>query len=158
MFESTLGSRWLGMDVGEQDGRYVGGYAAQMVPASASRFEQYLNFHRHFESMCDELGNKMCVLGSLNFGHYLLKEGIYSAIGAETRRHCRTVRSITRLFVGRANSMVCRGSGMPRCGIDGAGRPMTRRGNGTGQRRDQPQLAEATALQPHPVQLRVRGL
>jgi len=39
--ESKLGERWLGMDIGEQDGRYVGGYAGQMTPASASRFEQY---------------------------------------------------------------------------------------------------------------------
>jgi len=84
MFESTLGTHWLGMDNGEQDGRYVGGYASQMAPASAGRFEQYLNFHRHFESLCDELGNKMCALVSLNFGHYFLKEGVYSAIGAET--------------------------------------------------------------------------
>ncbi len=84
MLASKLGERWLGMDVGEQDGRYVGGYAPQMLPASASRFEQYLNFQRHFERMCDELGNRMCTLVSLNFGHYFLKEGVYTLIGAET--------------------------------------------------------------------------
>ena len=84
LFESQLGRRWLGMDIGEQDGRYVGGYAAGMMPASAGRFEQYLNFQRHFERMGDELGNKLCTLVSLNFGHYFLKEGVYSAIGAET--------------------------------------------------------------------------
>ena len=84
LLESKLGDHWLGMDVGEQDGRYIGGYAGQMYPASADRFEQYLNFHRHFERMCDELGNKMSALVSLNFGHYFLKEGIYTALGAET--------------------------------------------------------------------------
>ena len=69
---------------GEQDGRYVGGYASQLTPAPAGRFEQYMNLQRHFERMCDDLGNKMCTLLSLNFGHHFLKEGVYTLIGAET--------------------------------------------------------------------------
>ncbi len=84
MLESKLGDRWLGTDIGEQDGRYIGGYADQMTPASASRFEQYLNFQRHFERMDDDLGSKHAALVSLNFGHYFLKEGTYTLIGAET--------------------------------------------------------------------------
>ena len=82
--ESKLGERWLGTDIGEQDGRYIGGYANQMTPASAGRFEQYLNFQRHFERMGDDLGHKHATLVSLNFGHYFLKEGTYTLIGAET--------------------------------------------------------------------------
>ena len=82
--ESKLGERWLGTDIGEQDGRYIGGYANQMTPASANRFEQYLNFQRHFERMGDDLGHKHAALVSLNFGHYFLKEGTYTLIGAET--------------------------------------------------------------------------
>jgi len=82
--ESKLGERWLGTDVGEQDGRYIGGYADQMTPASADRFEQYLNFQRHFERMGDDLGHKHATLVSLSFGHYFLKEGTYTLIGAET--------------------------------------------------------------------------
>jgi len=84
LLESTLGGRWLGTDIGEQDGRYIGGYANQMTPASASRFEQYLNFQRFFERMSDDLGHKHAALVSLNFGHYLLKEGTFTLIGAET--------------------------------------------------------------------------
>jgi pimeloyl-ACP methyl ester carboxylesterase len=84
LLESKLGERWLGMDVGEQDGRYVGGYAPGMYPTSANRFEQYLNFQRHFQRMCDDLGNRMSALVSLNFGHYYLKEGVYTLLGAET--------------------------------------------------------------------------
>ncbi len=84
VLEEQLGPRWLGMDVGEQDGRYVGGYASQMTPQAADRFEQYLNLQRHFQLMCDELGNKMSTLLSLNFGHHFLKEGVYTLIGAET--------------------------------------------------------------------------
>lgn len=81
---ARLGDRWLGTDIGEQDGRYIGGYAGQMVPASAGRFEQYLNFQRHFERMSDDLGRRHATLVSLNFGHYLLKEGTFTLIGAET--------------------------------------------------------------------------
>ena len=84
LFERELGDRWLGMDNGEQDGRYVGGYAGQMVPFGADRKEQYLNFQRHFERMGDLLGNRMATLVSLNFGHYFLREGVYTMIGAET--------------------------------------------------------------------------
>jgi len=84
ILESKLGERWLGTDIGEQDGRYIGGYANQLTPASASRFEQYLNFQRHFERMSDDLGHKHSALVSLNFGHYFLKEGTYTLIGAET--------------------------------------------------------------------------
>jgi len=81
--ETILGERWLGTDIGEQDGRYIGGYANQMTPASASRLDQYLNFQRHFERMSDDLGHKHATLVSLNFGHYLLKEGTFTLIGAE---------------------------------------------------------------------------
>jgi hypothetical protein len=84
LLETTLGERWLGMDVGEQDGRYIGGYASQMHPVSHDCFAQYLNFQRHFQRMCDHLGNKMSTLVSLNFGHHLIKEGVYTTIGAET--------------------------------------------------------------------------
>lgn len=84
MLESQLGERWLGMDNGEQDGRYIGGYASQMSGISDNRFNAYLNFQRHFERMGDELGNKLSTLVSLNFGQYFLKEGIYASIGAET--------------------------------------------------------------------------
>ena len=84
LIEEKLGDHWLGMDMGEQDGRYIGGYASQMYPISDDRREQYLNFQRHFQRICDDLGNRMSVLVSLNYGHYMLKEGVYSLIGAET--------------------------------------------------------------------------
>jgi hypothetical protein len=84
LLESKLGTHWLGMDNGEQDGRYIGLYASELYPSSASRREQYFNFQRHFERLTADLGNKMSTLVSLNFGHYFLKEGVYTFIGAET--------------------------------------------------------------------------
>ncbi len=67
LLESKLGTHWLGMDNGEQDGRYIGGYASELYPSSAGRRQQYLNFQRHFEHLTGELGNKMSTLVSLNF-------------------------------------------------------------------------------------------
>ncbi|GMW03431.1 MAG: hypothetical protein AMXMBFR84_45650 [Candidatus Hydrogenedentota bacterium] len=84
LFERELGPKWLGMDIGEQDGRYIGGYANQMFPISPGRRDQYLNFYRHFEHMGDALGNRLSTLISLNYGHYLIKDGTYTTIGAET--------------------------------------------------------------------------
>lgn len=84
LFETELGERWLGMDNGEQDGRYVGSFAPRMYPLGGNRKQQYFNFQRHFEEMGEQLGNKMATLVSLNFGHYFLKEGVYTLIGAET--------------------------------------------------------------------------
>lgn len=84
LLEEKLGEYWLGMDNGEQDGRYVGGYAPFYTVDENDRFAQYLNFQRHFERLSEDLGNRLATLVSLNFGHYFLKEGTYTLIGAET--------------------------------------------------------------------------
>lgn len=83
-FQAKLGDRWLGMDNGEQDGRYIGSYASRQYPGGLDRKEQYLKFHHHFQEMSDILGNRLSTLISLNYGHYYLKEGYYSLVGAET--------------------------------------------------------------------------
>ena len=81
--EEALGEFFLGIDNGEQDGRYIGLYAAQCCAAS-DRQKAYLNFHRFFEVMGNDLGNKLSALISLTFGHYFLKEGNTMLLGAET--------------------------------------------------------------------------
>ena len=45
---------------------------------------QYLSFQRHFQKLCDELGNHMTALSSLTLGHYFLQEGNHVLLGAET--------------------------------------------------------------------------
>jgi hypothetical protein len=81
--EKTMGEKWLGMDVGEQDGRYIGGFANQMIPLSQDRRDQFLNFRRHFRGMEEILGPKLVALVSLTFPHYLAKTGLYTVVGAE---------------------------------------------------------------------------
>ncbi len=82
--EAELGKHWLGMDVGEQDGRYVLAYVSQMAHPSADKVRQYLHFQEHIQKICDELGNKMVTLLAITLGHNELKEGSYTMIGAET--------------------------------------------------------------------------
>ncbi|MDE0025699.1 MAG: TIM barrel protein [Spirochaetaceae bacterium] len=82
--QRTLGDRFLGIDNGEQDGRYIWATAEQQCPREQSRCAQYLGFQRHFQKLCDELGNRMTALTSLTFGHYFLKEGNHLLLGAET--------------------------------------------------------------------------
>ena len=82
--QRVLGDRFLGIDNGEQDGRYIWATAEQQCPRPQSRFQQYLSFQRHFQKLCDELGNHMTALTSVTLGHYFLKEGNHVLLGAET--------------------------------------------------------------------------
>ena len=47
--EEKLGEKWLGMDIGEQDGRYIGSYSVEMMPQGQDRKYQFLNFRDHFK-------------------------------------------------------------------------------------------------------------
>lgn len=62
-----------GMDVGEQDGRFVGSYALQIPRRDAPREEQYMFFWLHFDRMSLDLRDQYSVLTSLYMPHYLLK-------------------------------------------------------------------------------------
>ncbi len=78
-----MGDHFLGMDNGEQDGRYIFRYAPQQCPSNDDRFAQFMNFHRFFRRMGDDLGNKMNVLLSLCNAHYFAREGNHMLLGAE---------------------------------------------------------------------------
>lgn len=84
LFSDQLGDHWLGMDMGEQDGRYVLGFAANRTDISDDHLAQYLNFHRYMERIGDDSGNLMAGLAAITFPHYLAKEGIFTLLGAET--------------------------------------------------------------------------
>eukprot|EP00759_Apiculatamorpha_spiralis_P017111 PhF_6_TR23277/c2_g1_i2/m.32768 len=82
---SVMGDSFTGMDNGEQDGRYIGGYASQMQwPVSSSSVDQYLHLAEHFQRMTDDLGGVMAGLNSLYFPHYFSQTGLYTMAGAET--------------------------------------------------------------------------
>ena len=81
--KNTLGDHWLGMDNGEQDGRYMS-WAQQAVPHGVSCFDQYCHFQDWFERLDELQGNKMAALTGLSYGHYFLRENCYTFLGAET--------------------------------------------------------------------------
>lgn len=84
MLERELGPRWLGWDLGEQDGRYVMCFSDKIHPYGGDRLHQYLHFQDFFENGCRMLSNRPSTLISCNFGHYFLRESCFSSIGAET--------------------------------------------------------------------------
>ena len=93
------GDSFTGMSNAEQDGRYLSGFANQMdrpaggqthpdrelaLEARGSELRRnYLQFHRHFQKMTDDLGSRMDSVNSLWFPHYFAKTGLYTALGAE---------------------------------------------------------------------------
>ncbi len=79
-----LGDHFLGFDNGEQDGRYIGGYAKFASPVADSRKKQYQHFQAHFEKLGNAMKNHMVTLSSLPFLHYFAKEGNTIMLGAET--------------------------------------------------------------------------
>ena len=85
--EETLGSKWLGMANGEQDGHYFGAFVVQELPRNNDPVKQYLNFRRYFDGMEDILGPRLTTLLSGTFPHYQLKTGLYTLAGAETSQH-----------------------------------------------------------------------
>ncbi len=82
--KEALGNHFLGLDNGEQDGRYIGGYAPLMCPSYRDLKRQYFNFSRFFEALGDDLYHHLAVLCSLNFGHYFAKEGDSIILGEES--------------------------------------------------------------------------
>lgn len=84
LFEKELGARWLGMDMGEQDGRYVLAFARGASAISEERLPQYLNFHHFMEGIAEDGGHKLSGLSAVSFSHYLAKEGSFTMLGAET--------------------------------------------------------------------------
>ena len=64
----VMGDRFLGFDNGEQDGRYIGGYAAG--GKHTNRREGWDDFVRWDEQICRDSQNYMNATGSLNFSHY----------------------------------------------------------------------------------------
>jgi len=64
----VMNDRFLGFDNGEQDGRYIGGYASS--GPHTNRREGWEDFVRWDEEICRDSQNYMNATGSLNFSHY----------------------------------------------------------------------------------------
>ena len=79
-FAAVLGDHWLGMDNGEQDGRWIQQYSY----LARTKEEAFDRFHDHFAEFDRLMGHKLCAVESLNFGHYFLRTQNYAFLGCET--------------------------------------------------------------------------
>jgi len=79
-----LGPFFLGYDNGEQDGRYIAGYAKLVCPAPVTRKQAYEAFSLYFEHLGDDLQNYLVSLNSLIYPHYFAHFGNHRLLGAET--------------------------------------------------------------------------
>lgn len=79
-----MGPRFLGYDNGEQDGRYIGGYAKLVCPAPVTRRQAYDAFCQYFRQLGDDLQNYLTALNSLTFPHYFAQLGNHRLLGTES--------------------------------------------------------------------------
>ena len=77
----VFGERFLGYDNGEQDGRYIGSYAA--AGNHTNRKQGWDGFVRWDEHVCGDSMHYMNATGSLNFSHYYGERGC-RLLGLET--------------------------------------------------------------------------
>ena len=80
----TLGSKFLGWDNGEQDGRFIVMYSSMVSPAPQTRREAYEAFSKFFHHIGDDMSNYMVVLLGMYFAHYMAHFGNHRLLGAET--------------------------------------------------------------------------
>ena len=85
LLEEKLGDRFLGFDIGEQDGRYLFTARAVQAPYATDRLGQCRQAYDYFCKIGDELGNRLNALMVYWYWPYLLKEGSVVLAGAETQ-------------------------------------------------------------------------
>lgn len=78
-----LEEKFLGFDIGEQDGRYNFVYEKVQEPFVADEFSQYLQAHRYIGQVGDDLGNIMAMLSVTWLWHYPMQDGNVIIAGVE---------------------------------------------------------------------------
>ncbi len=78
----TLGERFLGSDIGEQDGRYYNVYNA-LNRLSSDPFEEYLKLHRFQLRVAEDHADKASLLTVMYNWHGTLRDGLVVSAAAE---------------------------------------------------------------------------
>ena len=84
---AILGDKFLGFDMGEQDVRYLWGYASRTATFAGptARFERLVAFRDFSDAIEERLARRLGALASSTYGiHHWLKTGFYTNAGAET--------------------------------------------------------------------------
>lgn len=86
--EETLGDRWMGFDLGEQDGRYQNGFIGRQLPAPRDRVTSHRLFRDWIDRVIDDQGGRISML-TVQWGwHYPVQDGAMAMIGAESESKC----------------------------------------------------------------------
>lgn len=78
----VLGERFLGSDIGEQDGRYVNSHK-ELHRLSADPFEEYLKLHRFQLRVAEDHADKASLLTVMYNWHGTLRDGLVVSAAAE---------------------------------------------------------------------------
>ena len=86
LMQEVLGDHFLGYDIGETDGWYIGGYVSREDNAARpkTRLEQYKAFEAYFETLADNFYNKCTILCALTTAHYFAREGYAMLLSCES--------------------------------------------------------------------------
>lgn len=90
MMKEILGDRYLGFDLGEQDGRYWADSRSIDYPMSDNYKERYLNCIRYMHKAACSQGDVISQLSVKWFWHYPIKEGFITSAGAECQNKTYT--------------------------------------------------------------------
>lgn len=85
MMEDILQDRYMGFDLGEQDGRYWADCRSIDFPMSPNYTERYLNAMKYMQRAAVDQGDIISLLSVKWFWHYPIKDGFITIAGAETQ-------------------------------------------------------------------------
>ncbi len=86
LLQAELGDHFLGYDIGETDGWYIGGYVSREDNAAGpkTRLGQYKAFEAYFEEIAHHFYDKMTILCALTTIHYFAREGYAMLLSCES--------------------------------------------------------------------------
>jgi hypothetical protein len=90
MMQEILGDRYLGFDLGEQDGRYWADCRSIDYPFSEDYTERYIRQMRYMQRAAKDQGNVISMLSVKGFWHYPMKDGYITISGAESQNKTHT--------------------------------------------------------------------
>lgn len=91
----TLGDRFLGFDLGEQDGRYHNVFEKVQLPSPRDDIGQHRLFHDWCDRVIDDQGGRLSMLTVLWNWHHPVRDGAMTLIGAE----CQNKHGVTNAQV-----------------------------------------------------------
>ncbi|MBQ9859190.1 MAG: hypothetical protein IJO76_00740 [Clostridia bacterium] len=85
LMESVLGDHFLGYEMGEGDGWYIGSFISRQDSAKGekNRLGQYKAFEEYFEPLAKKCHSKMTILCALPTVHYYAKDGFATILSCE---------------------------------------------------------------------------